>query len=284
MIKLEHVVLASPEQMDGRYCDDGGVCDYCFYRNNNKVGCGYTNSEHIMRHYIESKAYLAKAKAKAMAEKVLAVHSPSRIFNQMGPNDLDLMKKLSKGGPTHAKYRRYRRYINVYVDVTAPLYWWKEFETYRIGVCENPSDIEFNSCSTMHKIADKKFEMKDFSTEHLKSASFKCLGFTVKTLNEYRNDYLNPDAEKEGVKKDYWWQMIQLLPSSYNQKRTLKLNYEVLAGIYQTRKGHKLDEWRAFCKWIEELPYSEIITNIEPTTVEVYYDDGSSVVKGQKEN
>lgn len=165
---------------------------------------------------------------------------------QIGKNDYELMMKLVKGGPVHAKFRRM---IAVYVDIIAPLYWWKEFDTYKVGTVAN-------SCSTMHKIQAKRFEMSDFSTEHLLPASFKCLGFTVKTLNEYRDLYL------EERDKKYWWQMIQLLPSSYNQKRTVMLNYEVLAGIYEHRKNHKLDEWCEFCQWIEELPHSEIIITI----------------------
>lgn len=169
-------------------------------------------------------------------------HSYDHSF-QIGKNDYELMMKLVKGGPVHAKFRRM---ITVYVDITAPLYWWKEFDTYKVGTVAN-------SCSTMHKIHDKRFEMSDFSTDHLCYASFKCLGFTVKTLNEYRDLYL------EERDKNYWWQMIQLLPSSYNQKRTIMLNYEVLAGIYPMRRNHKLDEWCEFCKWIKELPYSEII-------------------------
>ena len=172
----------------------------------------------------------------------------------IGSNDHELAMNLSKGGPVHAKYRRM---IAVYVDITAPLYWWKEFDTYKVGTVAN-------SCSTMHKIADKRFEMSDFSTEHLLPASYKALGFTVKTLNECRDLYLGFDGFKdkygEHDLKDYWWQMIQLLPTSYNQKRTIMLNYEVLANIYESRKNHKLDEWREFCKWIETLPYSELIT------------------------
>lgn len=182
----------------------------------------------------------------------------------IGPNDLDLMMRLAKGGPVHAKYLRY---IDVYVDVTAPLYWWKEFETYRIGVAENPSDIEMNSCSTMHKIHDKEFTLEDFSCEHLIIESEKerllnwsdvipmhGLHIIIRALNESRIKYLQTNDKR------YWWQMIQLLPSSYNQKRTLKMNYQVLAGLYPMRKNHKLDEWREFCDWIETLPYSEIIT------------------------
>lgn len=180
-------------------------------------------------------------------------HSYDHSF-QIGKNDYDLMMKLVKGGPVHAKFRRM---ITVYVDITAPLYWWKEFDIYKIGTV-------VTSCSTMHKIHAKRFEMSDFSTDHLLPDSFKCLGFTVKTLNEFRSLYLeydesNPEYEGHN-KKDYWWQLIQLLPSSYNQKRTVMLNYEVLAVIYEHRKNHKLDEWKEFCKWVDILPWSGIIT------------------------
>ncbi len=179
----------------------------------------------------------------------------------IGDNDLDLMKRLAKAGTDH---RKFMRMITVYLDITAPLYWWKEFDTYKVGTVAN-------SCSTMHKIAEKEFEMSDFSCEHLKPTSIKMMHDIIDILNKYRADYnvrcmesnyiyRNPEAEKLGVKKDYWWQMIQLLPSSYNQRRTVMLNYEVLANIYKSRKNHKLDEWREFCKWIESLPYSEIIT------------------------
>lgn len=187
---------------------------------------------------------------------------------EIGVNDLNLMKKLRNAGTDH---RKFMRMITVYLDITAPLYWWKEFDTYKVGTVAN-------SCSTMHKISEKKFEMSDFSTDHLLPASYKCLGFTVKTLNEYRECYIVYDKLKAGdipvseevkycidrySKKDIWWQMIQLLPSSYNQKRTVMLNYEVLANIYKSRRNHKLDEWHIFCDWIEELPYSEIITGYE---------------------
>lgn len=170
----------------------------------------------------------------------------------MGVKDFDLMKKLAAGGSVHAKYRRM---VVVYVDITAPLYWWKEFDTYKVGTVAN-------SCSTMHKIAEKEFEFSDFSWEHLfihaqtyngfvSSAVLKC---TIEALNEFRGLYLKTKD------KVYWWQLIQLLPSSYNQKRTIMLNYEVLTGLYRSRKGHKLDEWNDFCDWIEKLPYSELIT------------------------
>ena len=165
----------------------------------------------------------------------------------VGENDYDLMMRLAKAGPEHAKYRRM---IVVYADVTAPRYWWTEYDTYKVGTVAN-------SCSTMHKIADKKFTPEDFSTEHLVGKSFAALKNTLDVMNLEREHYL---ATKD---KDCWWQMIQLLPQSYNQKRTIMLNYEVLANIYRQRKCHKLDEWRDFCKWIEQLPYSELITDKE---------------------
>lgn len=162
----------------------------------------------------------------------------------VGYNDHELMMKLAKAGPVHGKYRRM---IDVYVDITAPLYWWKEFDTYKVGTVAN-------SCSTMHKIHAKEFTMDDFSCEHLEGSATIVLNNVVDALNEYRNRFLDTNN------KIYWWQIIQLLPSSYNQRRTVKMNYEVLAGIYEYRKNHKLDEWVEFCKWIEKLPYSEIIT------------------------
>ncbi len=161
----------------------------------------------------------------------------------IGPNDRELMMKLVKGGPVHAKFRRM---ITVYADITAPLYWWKEFDTYKVGTVAN-------SCSTMHKIAEKEFTLDDFSHEHLNGISLETLTQIVNVLNTARSWYVD---RKD---KELWWQMIQLLPSSYNQKRTIMLNYEVLAGIYPMRKNHKLDEWHIFCDWVNQLPYSEII-------------------------
>lgn len=177
---------------------------------------------------------------------------------RLGSNDHDLMMRLAKGGPVHAKYRRM---LTVYVDITAPLYWWKEFDTYKVGTVAN-------SCSTMHKIAAKDFTLEDFSTEHLMDGGdeelvygdwtpLHVLEHIVAVLNRQRDRYL------ETKDKKYWWQMIQLLPTSYNQKRTIMLNYEVLAGIYPSRKDHKLDEWHTFCDWIEKLPYSELITGVQ---------------------
>lgn len=228
-------------------------------------------------------------------------HDPNTgLYHLVGHNDLELMTKLAKGGPVHAKYRRM---ITVYVDITAPLYWWKEFDTYKVGTVAN-------SCSTMHKIHEKEFTMEDFSTEHLfgpkdmdvldseryeieKDNALAAVNvdgdwcyFTPKyfvqmtcdILNRYRSKFLEtkkrikdfddtdtalPTNELKQLRelaKKYWWQMIQLLPSSYNQKRTVMLNYEVLHNIYTWRKNHKLDEWVEFCKWIKTLPYSEIIT------------------------
>lgn len=163
------------------------------------------------------------------------------------------MMKLAAGGPVHAKYRRM---IVVYLDITAPLYWWKEFDTYKVGTVAN-------SCSTMHKIAEKEFTLEDFSVEHLlwsdnnmsaEDIPVQAMENLIYILNHYRESFLATKNKRD------WWQMIQLLPTSYNQKRTVMLNYEVLAGIYPMRKNHKLDEWREFCQWIEQLPYSEIIT------------------------
>ena len=194
-------------------------------------------------------------------DKTIVLSNPDGSCFEIGPNDQDLMKKLAKAGPSHAKYRRF---ITVTMDVTGPLYWWKEMDTYKVGTVGN-------SCSTMHKIADKEFELEDFSCEHLEdienvyyaSNALYCPYFKhafkemINLLNTARTMYL------ETKDKKYWWQMIQLLPSSYNQKRTLLVNYEVLANIYHQRKGHKLDEWRTFCEWIEGLPMSEIITGAE---------------------
>ena len=171
---------------------------------------------------------------------------------ELGPNDKDLMKRLRNAGTDH---RKFMRMISVYVDITAPLYWWKEFDTYKVGTVAN-------SCSTMHKIADKEFELSDFSYEHLfdvmigdvEFLPIEILDHTIDCLNMCRDRYIKTKN------KEYWWQMIQLLPSSYNQKRTVMLNYEVLANMYRSRKNHKLDEWHVLCDWIKTLPYSQLIT------------------------
>lgn len=165
---------------------------------------------------------------------------------KVGDNDLGLMKRLAANGPVHAKYRRM---IAVYADVTAPLYWWKEYDTYKVGTVAN-------SCSTMHKIHSRELTLEDFSYDHLTEESMMNLLGTIKLINKYRKIFI------ETKDKEAWWQMIQLLPTNYNQLRTIMLNYEVLAGIYPMRKDHKLDEWHTLCHWIEDLPYSEIITGI----------------------
>lgn len=162
----------------------------------------------------------------------------------VGKNDLKLMKSLVKAGNDHAKFMRF---ITVTLDICAPLYWWKEFDTYKVGTV-------VNSCSTMHKIADKKFDWDDFSTEQLNNDSIYLFAYIIDKLNEYRKRYLTSKDKND------WWQMIQLLPTSYNQRRTVLLNYAVLRNMYHARKNHKLDEWHKFCKWIETLPYSELIT------------------------
>lgn len=165
----------------------------------------------------------------------------------LGDKDEQLMKKLVKSGTDH---RKFMRMIPVYVDITAPLYWWKEFDTYKVGTVAN-------SCSTMHKIAENEFTLDDFSHEHLQAPMVEILKHTIHGLNDSRDAYL---SSKD---KLMWWQMIQLLPSSYNQKRSIMLNYEVLANMYKSRKNHKLDEWRDFCKWMEDLPFSYLITEKE---------------------
>ena len=235
MIKIENVVLPSAEQWeavirgmrnpmnsweksDSHSCGTCGDCDNCIDYENCPYGYDY-------------------------------------LKTIVGPNDLDLMKRLCNAGTDH---RKFMRMITVYLDITAPLYWWKEFDTYKVGTVAN-------SCSTMHKIHTKKFELSDFSCEHLfhnvndtemwlDIDFFNVLDNTIFYLNKARELYLKTNDKK------YWWQMIQLLPSSYNQKRTVMLNYEVLANIYPMRKNHKLDEWRDFCEWIETLPYSELVT------------------------
>ena len=195
----------------------------------------------------------------------------------IGNNDHSLMQRLSNAGTEH---RKYMRMMPVYVRITAPLYWWKEFDTYKVGTVAN-------SCNTMHKIQAKEFTLEDFSCEHLLnindsgasfdyscivrnpenkneliegelvSASIECIKLTIDVLNTYRYRFLKTKN------KTFWWQLIQLLPSSYNQTRNVMMNYEVLANIYRQRKNHKLDEWREFCEWIESLPYSELITGEE---------------------
>ena len=197
--------------------------------------------------------------AKSDSGSCVSTQAVEEGWFEVGPNDLDLMKRLRNAGTDH---RKFMRMITVYVDMIGPLYWWKEFDTYKVGTVAN-------SCSTMHKIAEKEFTLENFSCEHLLSywgeekvnptIIYPCtpmqhLNQTIACLNVCRKKYL------ETKDKKYWWQMIQLLPSSYNQRRTVMLNYEVLANIYKSRRNHKLDEWHTFCDWIEGLPYSALIT------------------------
>lgn len=229
MIKIENVVTPSPEQWETIIMGTRNPMN-SWDRSDSGIGCSVDFVDRICTE-------CDRPTPCVMKQKVI-----------LGPNDHDLMMRLAKEGPVHAKYRRM---ITVYATITAPLYWWKEMDTYQIGVVKN-------SCSTMHKIAAREFTLEDFSCEHLIddcATSLDILKYTIEGLNYWRRRYL---ATKD---KKYWWQMIQLLPSSYNQKRTVMLNYEVLAGIYPMRKNHKLDEWREFCGWIETLPYSEIITD-----------------------
>ena len=244
MIKIENVVTPSPEQWEA-----------IIMGTRNPVNSWDRSDTMIYEHELEDWP-----------------HERVKTFNGLGDNDYDLMMRLSKGGPVHAKYRRM---VMVYVTITAPLYWWKEFDTYKVGTV-------VNSCSTMHKIAAKEFMLEDFSCEHLNdephhrewiesamvdeditslhkvwATPLDILRYTIEMLNTYRLQYLETKNEND------WWQMIQLLPSSYNQRRTVMLNYEVLANIYKARKNHKLDEWRMFCEWIEGLSYSELITGKE---------------------
>lgn len=216
-IKLEHVVLASPEQMEfiieGMRNPMNSWAKSDSYAGHENMGCG-------------------------------------NEYFKFGENDHSLMQRLSKAGTDH---RKFMRMMPVYVRVTAPLYWWKEFDTYKVGTVAN-------SCSTMHKIQAKEFTLEDFSCEHLnddRSGAVSNLEWFEHLIHHLNKDRLRFIETKE---KQFWWQMIQLLPSSYNQTRNVMMNYEVLANIYKSRKNHKLDEWREFCKWIETLPYSELIT------------------------
>lgn len=243
MIKLENVVLASPEQMEfiiqgmRNPMNSWEKSDTCF-SDESCVNCYYSQ-----RNLCDKDSFLEKDE-------------------KLGSNDHSLMQRLSNAGTEH---RKYMRMMPVYVRITAPLYWWKEFDTYKIGTVAN-------SCSTMHKIAEKEFTLEDFSIEHICiRQSMDVLKETIDTLNVFRDVYLNGGIlryENGNIKcfgkkdKEIWWQLIQLLPSSYNQTRNVMLNYEVLANIYRQRKGHKLDEWREVCKWIESLPYSELITGL----------------------
>ena len=229
MIKLENLVLASPEQMSF-------------------IIQGLRNP---MNSWDKSDSYENYEAEYDDDLPGVEIHHP---YFRVGAVDRALMQRLANSGTDH---RKFMRMMPVYVRITAPLYWWKEFDTYKVGTVAN-------SCSTMHKIQEKEFTIEDFSYEHLDIRTRKILEETIKVLNDYRKLYIdyNPDDfEIKGCpsKKVIWWQMIQLLPSSYNQTRNVMMNYEVLANIYKSRKDHKLYEWREFCKWIESLPLHELI-------------------------
>jgi hypothetical protein len=246
MIKLEHVVLPNQYQMEfiiegmrnplnSWEMSDSGYCVEIH------EGCLFNESCVSCAHYEEG-----------FPTSTFPPNSSPILNTQWcaGKNDYRLMKRLADAGTDH---RKFMRMMPVYIRIAAPLYWWKEFDTYKVGTVAN-------SCSTMHKIADKEFSLEDFSTEHLTAESVTFgLEPLIDILNKNREAYLMWVGAGEGKKK-LWWQMIQLLPSSYNQTRNVMLNYEVLANMYKSRKNHKLDEWHIFCDWIETLPYSELIT------------------------
>lgn len=221
MIKLENVVLASPEQME-----------FIIQGMRNPTNAWEKSDSHTCR---QDGSFCMECKHK-------------NVYC-LGANDRSLMQRLAKAGTEH---RKFMGMILVYVRITAPLYWWEEFDTkfplYKVGTVAN-------SCSTMHKIAEKEFTLEDFSCEHLSTVSLNYLGSIIEHLNFVRDVY-NEDKSNKGA----WWQLIQLLPSSYNQTRNVRMNYEVLANIYRQQKNYKLDEWREVCKWIKTLPYSELIT------------------------
>ena len=224
MIKLEHTVLPSPDQME-----------FVIEGMRNPMNSWDKSDSHTCRQ-----------------DGSFCMECEHKNYYCLGENDRSLMQRLSNAGTDH---RKFMRMMPVFVRITAPLYWWKEADTYKIGTVAN-------SCSTMHKIQEKEFTLDDFSHEHLVKTNL--LDIIIDDLNSNRtiyNDYDNQSDEFKAKfsKKDVWWQMIQLLPSSYNQTRNVMLNYEVLANMYHSRKNHKLDEWREFCKWIENLPYSDLI-------------------------
>lgn len=232
MIKLENVVTASPEQLE--FIIEGMRNPMnSWEKSDSSSGYDCNDCGHIKSGEICYKVNPVRA------------HCQDHYTFNLGENDLRLMQCLSDAGTEH---RKYMRMMPVYVRITAPLYWWKEFDTYKVGTVAN-------SCSTMHKIAEKEFTLEDFSIEHLSNVSFSYIKGMIDHLNFIREIY-NTDKSNKGA----WWQMIQLLPSSYNQTHNVMLNYEVLANIYRQRKNHKLDEWREFCAWIEILPYHTLIT------------------------
>lgn len=241
MIKIDNLVLPNPDQWD---LIIRGMRNPMNSWDKIDSGLVYVNSENFDNLPDKNRYILLESDVENGIDK----------YYFFGYNDYKLMKRLCSAGTDH---RKFLRMITIYVDITAPLYWLKEFDTYKVGTVAN-------SCSTMHKIAEKEFTINDFSCEHLLETSVQCLKETIYQLNKCRDLYLGYDGFKYEIgeydKKTYWWQMIQLLPTSYNQKRTILLNYEVLANIYKSRNNHKLDEWRDFCKWIETLPLSELIT------------------------
>ncbi len=259
VIGWEHAIRGMRNPMNSWTGSDSGYCG-----GDNHIGC-------VHCHFAGDKEHNEKMIATDFTYDYGVLPCGKKEFTgeyEIGHKDYELMRKLCKAGTDH---RKFMRMITVYVDVTAPLYWWKEYDTYKVGTVAN-------SCSTMHKIATKEFTLDDFSCEYLLQSSPTQLELysalvcaptndgklqwtpmmhllsTIAGLNYYREKYL------ETKDKEYWWQIIQLLPSSYNQRRTLMLNYEVLANIYKSRRGHKLDEWKTFCEWIDTLPYSELIT------------------------
>ena len=253
MIKLEHVVLASPEQME--FIIEGLRNPHnSWEKSDSGAGCYITEYNSVSnkeKYPVGSVA--ARCEACIWCEP-LCYEEPERRNYILGDNDHSLMQRLANAGTDH---RKFMRMMPVYVRITAPLYWWKEFSTYKVGTVAN-------SCSTMHKIQEKEFTMEDFSCEHLNRIGTSTLWEVIDTLNIARNLYLEGGEYKgeyyEAKDKNVWWQMIQLLPSSYNQTRNVMMNYEVLSNIYKSRKDHKLDCWRDFCAWIKTLPYQELIT------------------------
>lgn len=236
VIGWEHAIRGMRNPMNSWDKSDSGICK----GGDNGIGCENCANNTMLDNDYDLMTKLRNAGCE---------HTFDHSF-QLGVNDYDLMTKLRNAGTDH---RKFMRMITVYVDITAPLYWWKEFDTYKVGTVAN-------SCSTMHKIAEKEFTLDDFSHEHLESFDhlfngYDVLNSIVNGLNCARESYLTTKNKK------YWWQMIQLLPSSYNQKRTIMLNYEVLANLYKSRRNHELDEWHTLCDWIESLPYSELITS-----------------------
>lgn len=242
MIKLEHVVLASPEQME--FIIEGMRNPMnSWEKSDSGAGCYITEYDSIINKEKYPVGSVATRCETCTWCEPLCYGEPERRSHILGDNDHSLMQRLANAGTDH---RKFMRMMPVYVRITAPLYWWKEFDTYKVATVAN-------SCSTMHKIQAKEFTVDDFSTEHLYDDEYELLKKVIEALNGDRELYL------ESLKKNDWWQMIQLLPSSYNQTRNVMLNYEVLANIYKSRKDHKLDEWREFCRWIKSLPCSELI-------------------------